>query len=729
MKRFIVISLLLFIVGKASACGPMAPVHNYYLFDVYDQKYNYFTFDYQLFEYWKKYTGVTCEENEVSNHYPNKYSYNDLFFGDDCAFLKEVARKKGDREMLTYIKQIADYSKVSGDLYNQWSYPTPEDIARTNKTLAIIATTAGQRLHGRLKAQYCLLLMRANMMLKRYANNILVWEKTGCSLSKGVYRDMCRNIYANALYNLPNDKQAQKHIQMALDIYAEQGDLQSVRWRLQQYRNVPGIRKIYAETPNSPSLIYLIQEFVNGAQETADTQGNKEAIEWVGYIPTYPAEMKQFIALSNSVLHEGKVKDPCLWQAANAMLHYIMGNYRQASNDAEHAMMMRGMPRSHDVARAIRLMARAKLLPLHGNGTKFIAQEMEWLDRKIAPQTAYDWQDDYFWRVKDRLAYTVLVPRYKTMGNKNMETALMDIDNQTTKAYPFPFYTYNVKESLGWELGSKMDSLTAKEAIAYTKFVYSKPEDALARYVTKHTTHDREYYNNLIGSKFLREGRFAEALPYLRKLPMLYINSDESNYVLYHCDFTAPRWFVRQRNGNDFDGYEVPALTKNYKVAFCEDMLQLQSRYKLAGTDVDRCHFGYELAKRYYQASPYGDCWYITRDGFSCYDSAKSYEQDFAKETVRLLDECLRSAHDNFQMKQQCLYAKAFVLFNVHGQSPNYFWEGIESVFKYPDLHDAYTQLADFYRQSTLFLDPIITRCDVLQRFMQGDFSTSKQYW
>uniref|UniRef100_A0AB33J7J1 Tetratricopeptide repeat protein n=1 Tax=Prevotella sp. GTC17259 TaxID=3236795 RepID=A0AB33J7J1_9BACT len=719
MKKFILISLLLFAVGRVTACGPMMPVHNYYLFDVYDAKYSYFSFDDQLFEYWKQYTGVAYEENELYSHYPNKYSYSDLFFDEDCAFLMEAARKKGDKDMMAYIRLIAEYSKVSGDLYNQWSYPTQETIEYTNQTLTRMANTATQRLHGRLKAQYCLLLMRANMTMKRYADNIRVWEETGNGLPKGVYRDFCRNIYANALYNLPNDKQAAKHTQRALDIYAEQGDLQSMTWRLLQYRNVAGIRKIYGETPNSPSLIYLIQEFVNGAQETADSEGNKDAVEWVGYVPTYTSEMEQFFELSNRVLREGKAKDPCLWQAANAMLHYIMGNYRRAGDVAERAMMLRGMPRSHDVARSIRLMARARLLPLHGDGTEFIAQEIKWLDRKSELVGSYNRWDEYFWKVKDRLIYTVLVPRYKAMGNKNMQTALMGIPYKEKSVFEPIAYTYNSPHTPWIEEKIQIDSLTASEAISYAKFVYSHPKDALERYAVSNATHDREYYNDLIGSKFLREGRFAEALPYLRKLSMLYINSPQSDYLLWHRDFAAPRWFVCQQDGNQFDYYEIPALAKNYKVAYCEDMLQLQSRYRLAGTDADRCKQSYELAKRYFQASAYGDCWYLTRDTWSAYDSAKTYEKDFAQETLRWLDVCLHYAHDDFQMKQQALYAKAFVLLNVHAKSPSFFWIGKDDIFKYPDLRDVYTQLADFCRQSTLFLDPTITRCDVLRQFMQ----------
>ena len=41
----------------------------------------------------------------------------------------------------------------------------------------------------------------------------------------------------------------------------------------------------------------------------------------------------------------------------------------------------------------------------------------------------------------------------------------------------------------------------------------------------------------------------------------------------------------------------------------------------------------YELAVRYYQASCYGDCWYLSHYGKSVNDSARVGEADFANKT------------------------------------------------------------------------------------------------
>ena len=66
---------------------------------------------------------------------------------------------------------------------------------------------------------------------------------------------------------------------------------------------------------------------------------------------------------------------------------------------------------------------------------------------------------------------------------------------------------------------------------------------------------------------------------------------------------------------------------------FCKEMLQLESQYRLAKKET-RADIAYQLASRYYQASCYGDCWYLTHYGWSCIDSARSYEKDFAQTYV-----------------------------------------------------------------------------------------------
>ena len=75
-------------------------------------------------------------------------------------------------------------------------------------------------------------------------------------------------------------------------------------------------------------------------------------------------------------------------------------------------------------------------------------------------------------------------------------------------------------------------------------------------------------------------------------------------------------------NDAETDGPGKATPRENLKVKFCKDMLQLQSQYNLAPGGEQRDIRAYELATRFYQASCYGDCWFLTHYAKSVNDSA-----------------------------------------------------------------------------------------------------------
>ncbi len=52
-------------------------------------------------------------------------------------------------------------------------------------------------------------------------------------------------------------------------------------------------------------------------------------------------------------------------------------------------------------------------------------------------------------------------------------------------------------------------------------------------------------------------------------------------------------------------------LKENPKWKFCQEMNQLIGQYNVTREGESRKKLAYELATRYYQASCYGDCWFL----------------------------------------------------------------------------------------------------------------------
>lgn len=174
-----------------------------------------------------------------------------------------------------------------------------------------------------------------------------------------------------------------KH-QQALDIYAEQGDMASIRVLARNYRNLTGIQSTYLKNPNSAMLTYLVQDFVNNCQQTIDSrsknQVDKEWIEEIGAKVIYQKEALNFITFANKVIAEGKTQNPCLWRSATAMLHYLYGYQQEAWKEISEAVALDGTQRMKDNARAIRLLVSTRNTQVDNDYPQYLVGEFKWLN-------------------------------------------------------------------------------------------------------------------------------------------------------------------------------------------------------------------------------------------------------------------------------------------------------------------------------------------------------------
>jgi hypothetical protein len=228
MKKFLIISFLfsLFTSLTSNACGPMAPIHNYYMFNVYPHIGNDLYGD-QLSDFWKSYTGENRTNEQIRKEFyqtPSEY-----YFSDNCGRIFATAKRKQDHEMMAYIRHLINYNKICDQLKETWDYPTKQQLAARRTTLLNMQRATKAYRGKRLSQQYALLYMRANMLLGAYNINTSYWTGVASKFSKSVYRDMMQGIYANALLHKGMWRQA-------CDIYASQGDWNSIGWAMRKYR-------------------------------------------------------------------------------------------------------------------------------------------------------------------------------------------------------------------------------------------------------------------------------------------------------------------------------------------------------------------------------------------------------------------------------------------------------------------------------------------------------------
>lgn len=718
MKKFIFVSLFaLALCADALACISEAPTHNNYMFSVFRRESMDSPFREDINAYWKRYAG---DMSDTSTDY---YRWN-------RDKIDAAARSRGDVLMQRYMKLLDSYLQVCDEVsLDTWEYPTLAQIVKRKSTLQYIMRNAWTAVNSGtgMKEQYALMLMRANMMLNYDQVNIDFWNSTASALPEGVWRDAARNIYARAL--LKTGKRLE-----ACNIYAEQGDMQSIKWSMRKYRNLAGIKNVYASDPNASSLLFLVQDFVNNVQETLDeTSDGKVDADWIkmkGAEVVAGSEAKEFVAFADKVLAEGKTSSPCLWQSAAAMVEYLLGNTADASARIDKAMNMNGTQRMKDNARCIRLLVKAAVSPFDADFMTWMAGEFHWLDGKIAEERgSSDEYANHYTDVKERIAYRMLAPRFSSEGRQNVSFALYGMMEENSLDFSaggkhsdagFTWggsWPWNMDYTSGNEYFGALSTAPADSLAAYYSYLLSVKDNAFEQYVAQQVYGRSDYYNDLIGTRYMAEGRFADALPYLEKVSLGFLSQQNISWYMANRKYSLPRWFNRQLpNMPDTDGPGKGEPKENMKLKYCKDMLQLQANYDLAREGEQKDMRAYELAVMHYQASCYGDCWFLTHYGHSIYDSTRNGEFDFARKTVEYLNKCVVSSDLN--MRYKALYALAFVdkdpWFDVkydRDYNPVYIPRPASSQYK------AMSALYSFARQHPQYVDGYTTRCDMLKAF------------
>ena len=700
MKKCFLINLFLLAASLPSlACGGEAYTHNWYMFSMYPHYGGNPAFQKGMEDFWRSYMNNT-----------------DTYYWFNRTRALEIAQSKNDTEMVAFLEKMNQYLTISDQLCESWTYPTEEQLQERRRTLVQLASAVDTYKGTRLKPQYMLLAMRANMVLGRYDVNKTFWKNRAQKLPDSPWREMMRNVYANALLHTGQRQQA-------WDIYAEQGDVKSLRWSVRKFRDIAGIRSIATENPNAPTLRYLVQNFVNDAQETMDWnyEPYPDMLEMTDNRVVGRQDVQEFIKFANQLLDSGATKEPALWKSAVAMLEYQLGNSARAYADASAAMAMAGTDRMLDNARCIRLLAAVGGGIDDNNLPDMLTRELNWLDQKIKESHE---EDCYFANAKDRILTQELYRRFKNNGNPNMALAVLaltDANDEAHRWYEGPKLANGaIPANYNSEYYYALDSLSVDELKQYATFIQKQPASPIEQYILPHIDRRSDYFNDLIGTRLLSEGKFAEAIPYLQKVSLKFIEGQNISWYMANRDYTRPAWFYNPRR-NGLEGEDGPNnghITTNKKLDFCHEILQLQGQMSVLKGE-NRLQNAYNIATRLFQASHKGDCWFLGDYCCSINPLDNLLDDgavDLTEEAIRYLEMSAQSK--DFNMQQESLYALAYIPTDSWA---DYDWDH-ERLRVNPDSrqYKAYAQLDDFAKKNAGRVASYITKCDILKEFRKA---------
>lgn len=668
-------------------------------------------FDSANLAFWKKYTGHTTD-----------YWWASM---DD---MKEAAKKKGDAQMLEYLDALGEYEDVAHKYsLDGWEYPTAEELASRRRTIEEIRSKCLHHASGPLAERWALLEMRTNMMLKRYADNISLWDKRGKDAPDGYVKEKMRNIYANAL--LHTDKKL-----AAWNIYADQNDGQSLLWSARKHTNLAGIKRLFALYPDAPVHKYLLKKYVNTLQEAVDyyydelhqkaedAEGDGDAgpdydfnnywadLHGDAYAPIskdYLKEIKEFVAFADSAAQSGRTSDPCMWETASALCAYYLGHYRQAQALINKAMSMKGDTGIKDTARRIRMLIACSADDVESaDFRKWMAAEIKWLDEKIAKNP----NDQNAQNARDRILNLGLTKGFEE--KKDMAMARL--------AGVWRDYVRGNKDYMASTMIGDIYPYTSQQIKQLFAALEHPGSDPLTQYAASKINLSDDFKNDILGTKLIQEGKFKEALPYLQAVSMPYLNRQRIAFYAARRDYHIPAWYGHQTVGDiDYEAASKPQnLKRNVKVDFCREILRLEAQRDTASMPL-KDKIDLELATALYQASARGQCWYISTYGTNTYSNDPPKDDLLADKAKNLLKSASGSSDPN---------VKAAALFGLVYTSPDK-WrttdgEWVNGSFKDKvNVHAHSKQYAALETLNTFLLShpaaalPIFSRCDVLKQW------------
>ena len=707
MKRFIITNLLAAVSVSMMACA-IPGTHNYYLFSTVEQTGWESSVQQSTMDNWRAYAGQ-----------------KDLSWFDADEMIS-VARKKGDALMVSYIEQLKKYLDVAGKVSETWEYPTKKQLMQRQQTLQNVRKYAFSKIKTRLRSQHALLYMRCNMLLGHHQTNVQFWEQTAQKYINSVYRDMMRNIYAGALLKAGRSEEATQ-------IFMEQGDMASLYTYYYKKRSLAAIRAEYQKNANAAALPFLLQDFANNAQEAIDAQNEEYNIPGKLFVRDIKQKEAQgMYTLVEQVIREKKTKDPALWKSLEAWLQYLFGDKQAALKNIREAAGMDGRPRVKDNARVLRLFiesAMAKPCEQHDN---FLSSELAWLFGKAKEEGG----DDYFYgnhytRAYDRLVHQVLKPVYEAAGRTEQAVAFLAVIDEQERRHEREARKRIGGEESHWNSDYSthffwcIDSMPVEKLVAYKAFVDQSPESGLDRWLLENVSHDDEFLNEVIGTKYLRLARWTEAACYLSEVSIDFVNRMNIVPFMARRDYRIEPWRKRQRIKIEDQEPGNIKVSHNQKLEFAREMANLEQGFG-AMSQEERASRAYQLAVRYAQASYAGDAWYLTHYGKSVADTAVAGELDMLKKASELL--AITAQMSDFDWEERSLYAQAWLPFDPWYKEE---WSDAKSDFVKllrPESrqYKALQALQLLEQRNPARISYYVSHCDVLSQFAKSQGQSVK---
>lgn len=628
--KFLFISLIsLLAVGEVSACwGPWYTAKGYYMYRVYDSGLEPASDigDYPLgvarnCKEWQKLTSDAIPLEDIYNvvYKMTLEDFEALYEnrGSACKnrFTEWITKK--DTTILDFLYLAKNNEHIRLKRNSRWYYPSMK--IDTRMTLEEIAQKAVSAKESKLRDRYLLQAVRALFSLSKYEECIELWEKEIERLPKdNLMRQLIHPYIAGARYHT---KQTEK----AIESFAQIGDVRSMLFCAGRANDsistIDALELVCEYAPNSRFIEETLQSYVRRLEPEGE-------FYWEDRFEN-TTDTERLYDLCLKMARGGKSNNPAMWYYTAAFLADLDGDAPKAARLLRLAEKSKSSPYIAESIKVFRIYLDAKLLPLDISYESRLFAQLRWLDAKIESniddevrrETARatmlsNGESYYYWNdMMRRILLAEVCPRMIKAGKTTRALQLANMaDNRllnlvdkherydwqedrfvhysTMSAYRYS--TCNNLQDYSNDFFEMIDSLGVDSAVKYLSNV-ENPKSDFDRFLNSRGYTGSDYLNDIVGTQYLRNMKYKEAVKYLGAVGVSYKN--HHNLFMEHEPFSYKN--------------ETIDPERDFKYAFAKEMYSLEQGMNLT-TEPNRkalLLFRYATGIR----NSFGICWELTQ--------------------------------------------------------------------------------------------------------------------
>ncbi len=634
--------------------------------------------------FWARYAGLPADEALVDAVSYLRSSDFDDSEEPTSNLLVTTLRQQGKDDAIALLQlntelhelvestQFWEYRKVTPDEYQQLL--DKANALHVGKHLSKRLTFLKMRILSRLKAD--------DAMMRLWTDEAAEWEPSEI-------RDRMEGYVAGIHFRRGDyDK--------ALPIYFRLRDGGSISLCVNRMLDSSSIEAAYSKDPDAMILGYILEDYANyfyhASQHDYWEMDDEDFKIW----SKVTREREAVTALAERVVSEGKAKDLQMWQAFVGFMQLITGQENAAYQSFVKA---EDLPGENSMTRLLRHYKFAASLSLDNKPAQY--------DEYVAEEIRNFKELAYYLNEPERSAVQGL------WGNE-IDKRLQAYVNQRQDA-SLSFLARNLINGNYWELDHDMPTQQVKELQHYIKHGGDGP---LGQCLVRYCALSQNFFNELIGTKLIREGNFEEARDYLEKVPEDHLRSlGITAYLMHRKRPDTP--FQRKDRSENWDSN----LTEvdNIKYQFCLQVISMKEWLSKAKGE-EKAEVAFNLADMLFQASYAGDLWAISEYSWSGADYHYNELNDQAEHYLQLALDCT----SDFDMKVKCHFGLA--------ANPT---SGQETYIIYDKDKKRYNLLAPdgpqreaymWLRYQTKRDNPLYASCDWLKLYVADNYEPYSYY-